>query len=82
MFQNIVYKEITVKPVTKVAGSSITTSTLQPGSFRKLGFSVAQTMAVAQKLYEAGKITYMKLTQTSLSGCLPNRGKLLLSRVW
>jgi DNA topoisomerase I len=58
---------ISVKPGTKSPAPPFTTSTLQQEAYRKLGFSVAQTMAVAQKLYEAGKITYMRTDSTSLS---------------
>ncbi len=58
---------VTVKPGTRSPAPPFTTSTLQQEAYRKLGFSVAQTMAVAQKLYEAGKITYMRTDSTSLS---------------
>ncbi len=58
---------ITVKPGTRSPAPPFTTSTIQQEAYRKLGFSVAQTMAVAQKLYEAGKITYMRTDSTNLS---------------
>jgi DNA topoisomerase-1 len=58
---------ITVRPGKRSPAPPFTTSTLQQEAYRKLGFSVAQTMAVAQKLYEAGKITYMRTDSTNLS---------------
>ena len=58
---------ITVKPGTRSPAPPFTTSTLQQEAYRKLGFSVAQTMTVAQKLYEAGKRTYMRTDSTNLS---------------
>jgi DNA topoisomerase-1 len=60
-------KEISKKPAKKSPSAPFTTSTLQQEASRKLGFSVAQTMAVAQKLYESGKITYMRTDSVNLS---------------
>jgi DNA topoisomerase-1 len=59
--------DVTIKPGKRSPAPPFTTSTLQQEAYRKLGFSVAQTMAVAQKLYEAGKITYMRTDSTNLS---------------
>jgi DNA topoisomerase I len=60
-------KDISVKPGKKTPAPPFTTSTLQQEASRKLGFSVAQTMTVAQRLYEAGKITYMRTDSVNLS---------------
>ena len=56
-----------VKPLKRNPAPPFTTSTLQQEASRKLGFSVQQTMVVAQKLYEAGKITYMRTDSVNLS---------------
>jgi DNA topoisomerase-1 len=55
------------KPSKKSPSPPFTTSTLQQEASRKLGFSVSQTMVVAQKLYEAGKISYMRTDSVNLS---------------
>ncbi|MBI9039006.1 MAG: type I DNA topoisomerase [Bacteroidales bacterium] len=55
------------KPAKKSPAAPFTTSTLQQEASRKLGFSVANTMRVAQKLYESGKITYMRTDSVNLS---------------
>ncbi len=59
--------DVSVKPGTRSPAPPFTTSTLQQEAYRKLGFSVSQTMAVAQRLYEAGNITYMRTDSTNLS---------------
>ncbi len=56
------------KPAKKSPSPPFTTSTMQQEAGRKLGFSVLQTMVVAQKLYEAGKISYMRTDSVNLSG--------------
>lgn len=60
-------KNLETKPAKKSPAAPFTTSTLQQEAGRKLRFSVAQTMLVAQKLYESGKITYMRTDSISLS---------------
>ncbi len=55
------------KPLKRSPAAPFTTSTLQQEASRKLGFSVSQTMTVAQKLYEAGKISYMRTDSVNLS---------------
>jgi len=59
--------KVETKPGKRTPAAPFTTSTLQQEASRKLGFSVAQTMAVAQKLYEAGHITYMRTDSVNLS---------------
>ncbi|MCM1077283.1 MAG: type I DNA topoisomerase [Bacteroides sp.] len=59
--------DISVKPLKKSPAPPFTTSTLQQEAGRKLGFTVSQTMMVAQKLYEAGHITYMRTDSLNLS---------------
>ena len=59
--------DIQVRPVKRSPAPPFTTSTLQQEASRKLGFTVSQTMMVAQKLYEAGHITYMRTDSTNLS---------------
>ena len=58
---------IETKPSTKKPAAPFTTSTLQQEASRKLSFSVSRTMGVAQRLYEAGRITYMRTDSTNLS---------------
>lgn len=60
-------KNVETKPFTRKPAPPFTTSTLQQEASRKLGFSVSQTMAVAQRLYEHGYITYMRTDSVNLS---------------
>ena len=64
--------DVLTKPVTKSPAPPFTTSTLQQEAARKLGMTVAQTMMVAQKLYEAGHITYMRTDSLNLSSLAVN----------
>jgi len=58
---------IEVKPAKRTPAAPFTTSTLQQEASRKLGYSVSKTMLIAQKLYESGKITYMRTDSFNLS---------------
>ena len=60
-------KDVEKKPVAKCPAPPFTTSTLQQEAGRKLGFSVSNTMRIAQQLYESGKITYMRTDSVNLS---------------
>ena len=59
--------EVTVKPTKRTPAAPFTTSTLQQEASRKLGYGVTKTMLLAQKLYESGKITYMRTDSINLS---------------
>lgn len=60
-------KDIQVKPGKRTPAAPFTTSTLQQEASRKMGYSVSKTMLIAQKLYESGKITYMRTDSIALS---------------
>lgn len=60
-------KSLETKPSKRNPAAPFTTSTLQQEASRKLGFSVARTMTIAQRLYESGKITYMRTDSVNLS---------------
>ena len=62
-----VISDVTTKPFKKSPAAPFTTSTLQQEAARKLGFTVSQTMMVAQRLYESGHITYMRTDSVNLS---------------
>ena len=64
--------DVTVKPMKKSPAPPFTTSTLQQEASRKLNFTVSQTMMVAQRLYEAGHITYMRTDSVNLSSLAIN----------
>lgn len=67
--------DVTKKPATKKPAAPFTTSTLQQEASLKLGFSVSRTMSVAQRLYEAGRITYMRTDSVNLSDTAVNAAK-------
>ncbi len=64
---NFSISAIETKPSKRTPAAPFTTSTLQQEAGRKLGFSVSRTMVVAQRLYESGKITYMRTDSVNLS---------------
>ena len=64
---SFIIDDITTKPVKKTPAPPFTTSTLQQEAARKLGYSVSQTMMIAQRLYESGLITYMRTDSVNLS---------------
>ena len=74
--------DIQTKPVIKSPAAPFTTSTLQQEAARKLGFSVSQTMSVAQKLYESGKITYMRTDSVNLSSLAINTSRAEIETVY
>ncbi len=64
---NYTVKDVQVKPAKRSPAAPFTTSTLQQEASRKLGYGVSKTMLLAQKLYESGKITYMRTDSIQLS---------------
>ena len=70
--------DVETKPSSRKPAPPFTTSTLQQEASRKLGFSVSQTMAVAQKLYEQGYITYMRTDSVNLSQLAINAAKAVI----
>lgn len=72
---DFVVENIAKKPLKRVPAPPFTTSTLQQEAARKLGFTVSQTMMVAQRLYESGRITYMRTDSVNLSSLAINASK-------
>ncbi len=70
------------KPLKRTPAPPFTTSTLQQEAARKLGFTVSQTMMVAQRLYENGRITYMRTDSVNLSGLCINASKEEVIKLW
>ena len=74
--------DIVKKPMKRTPAPPFTTSTLQQEAARKLGFTVSQTMMVAQHLYENGRITYMRTDSVNLSSLCINSAKDEITRLW
>jgi DNA topoisomerase I len=70
------------RPTKRAPAAPFTTSTLQQEASRKLGFSVSRTMTVAQKLYESGKITYMRTDSVNLSDTALNAAAKEINSAW
>lgn len=70
--------DVTTKPSKKSPAAPFTTSTLQQEASRKLGYSVSQTMTIAQRLYEAGHITYMRTDSYNLSDLAINSARKII----
>jgi DNA topoisomerase I len=75
-------EDVETKPARKSPAPPFTTSTLQQEASRKLGFSVANTMRVAQELYESGKITYMRTDSVNLSNLALNMARKEITEVF
>lgn len=71
-------KDISVKPLVKTPAPPFTTSTLQQEAARKFGFTVIQTMMLAQRLYESGRITYMRTDSVNLSSLCINSSRAVI----
>lgn len=79
---HFIVNEIQKKPIRRVPAPPFTTSTLQQEAARKLGFTVSQTMMVAQHLYENGLITYMRTDSVNLSSLCINTAKEEIEKLW
>ena len=79
---HFIVNEIQKKPIRRVPAPPFTTSTLQQEAARKLGFTVSQTMMVAQHLYENGLITYMRTDSVNLSSLCINTAKEEIEELW
>ncbi len=73
--QSFSISDLDIKPAKRNPAPPFTTSTLQQEASRKLGYSVTQTMTIAQRLYESGKITYMRTDSVNLSDTAINSAK-------
>ncbi len=79
---DFVIDDVQQKPATKSPTAPFTTSTLQQEASLKLGFSVSRTMSVAQRLYEAGKITYMRTDSVNFSDTALESAKAEIERAF
>ncbi|MCX6234709.1 MAG: type I DNA topoisomerase [Bacteroidetes bacterium] len=79
---NFTITDIETKPVAKSPAPPFTTSTLTQEASRKLGFSVANTMRIAQQLYESGKITYMRTDSVNLSNLALSMAKDVITNTF
>ena len=79
---NFTISSVTKKPLKRTPAPPFTTSTLQQEAARKLGFTVSQTMMVAQHLYENGRITYMRTDSVNLSSLCINSCKEEIAQLW
>ena len=77
-----VVDSVAKKPMKRTPAPPFTTSTLQQEAARKLGFTVSQTMMVAQHLYEHGQITYMRTDSVNLSGLCINASKEEITKLY
>ena len=75
-------ESVSRKPLKRTPAPPFTTSTLQQEAARKLGFTVSQTMMVAQHLYENGRITYMRTDSVNLSGLCINASKEEIKKLY
>ena len=74
--------EVQKKPLKRTPAPPFTTSTLQQEAARKLGFTVSQTMMVAQRLYESGHITYMRTDSVNLSKLCISTAKAAITQIF
>lgn len=77
-----IVENVSKKPLKRTPAPPFTTSTLQQEAARKLGFTVSQTMMVAQHLYENGHITYMRTDSVNLSGLCINASKEVITSLY
>lgn len=75
-------ESVVKKPTKRTPAPPFTTSTLQQEAARKLGYTVSQTMMIAQHLYESGLITYMRTDSVNLSSLCINSSKAEISKLW